>query len=671
MSFAAAPSAARVRPRLTGALAAELTGVGAGLGAGLGAALAAVAFAAGGGQTLGEATWAEVCLVVAGGVVLALALAVAPSTRRLWGAGALALFAALAVWTALSVGWSVSPEDSWREANRTFAYLAVFAAGAALARLAPGRWRAMLGAVLAACVAVAAWSLLTKALPAELAPAEQQARLRAPFAYWNAVGLMAALGVPPCLWLGARREGHGAASALAVPAAGLLLLTVILAQSRGALLALAAGLVLWFAVVPLRLRGFAVLAAAVVGAVLAAVWTFGHPALTDTGVALAAREDAGGSFAVLVLLLVLVLAGVGLALGFLNAELTLPSGGRRRAGLAVLLVLALGLLAGLGALQTRPGGVPGQVSSAWHNLTNTHAKPPRGPARLTTTASAHARYWEEAWRVSSADRWRGAGAGGFAIARQRISRDDLVVQHAHGYGPQTLADLGLVGVGLSLALLAAWWRAARRAAPLRAGPREGERAGLVTLLAVVVIFGVHSAVDWTWFVPGTAAVGLVAAGWLAARGPLDEPTGSRVRPGPGRLGAAAGALAVVLIAAWTALGPLGAQSATDRALGLASRGDLAGARDGLASARSRDPLALEPRFALAELEGAAGRGGVARSELVGAVRTAPQDFEPWQRLGEWDADHGRATRAGSELAAARALAPYFVPNTQPSALPVR
>jgi len=144
-----------------------------------------------------------------------------------------------------------------------------------------------------------------------------------------------------------------------------------------------------------------------------------------------------------------------------------------------------------------------------------------------------------------------------------------------------------------------------------------------------------------------------------------------VRPGPGRLGAAAGALALVLVAAWTALGPLGAQNATDRALGLASRGDLAGARDGLASARSSDPLALEPRFALAELEGAAGRGGVARSELVGAVRTAPQDFEPWQRLGEWDADHGRATRAGSELAAARALAPHFVPNTQPSALPVR
>ena len=38
--------------------------------------------------------------------------------------------------TALSVLWSLAPADSWIEANRTFAYLAVFAGGIALARLA-------------------------------------------------------------------------------------------------------------------------------------------------------------------------------------------------------------------------------------------------------------------------------------------------------------------------------------------------------------------------------------------------------------------------------------------------------------------------------------------------------------------------------------------------------
>ena len=87
------------------------------------------------------------------------------------------------------------------------------------------------------------------------------ARLQEPFGYWNAVGLTAAMGAIGCMWLGARRTGHALLSALAYPALGLLLLTLLLAYSRGALVALAVGLVLWFAIVPLRLRGAAVLIA--------------------------------------------------------------------------------------------------------------------------------------------------------------------------------------------------------------------------------------------------------------------------------------------------------------------------------------------------------------------------------------------------------------------------
>ena len=53
---------------------------------------------------------------------------------------------------------------------------------------------------------------------------------------------MAAMGVPPLLWLAARRSGHAAVNALAWPGLGLLLVCLMLAYSRGALLALAVGL---------------------------------------------------------------------------------------------------------------------------------------------------------------------------------------------------------------------------------------------------------------------------------------------------------------------------------------------------------------------------------------------------------------------------------------------
>ena len=99
----------------------------------------------------------------------------------------------------------------------------------------------------------------------------------------------------------------------------------------------------------------------------------------------------------------------------------------------------------------------------------------------------------------------------------------LDVRHAHGYVVQTLADLGAVGLAVSLALLAAFLAAAGRTTglcgPARRTAQTPERIGLLTLLSVVVVFGVHSLVDWTWFVPGTAMLALLCAGWVAGRGP--------------------------------------------------------------------------------------------------------------------------------------------------------
>ena len=62
---------------------------------------------------------------------------------------------------------------------------------------------------------------------------------------------------------------------------------------------------------------------------------------------------------------------------------------------------------------------------------------------------------------------------------------------------------------------------------------------------MAVVFGLQSAIDWTWFVPGPTAMALVAAGFVAGRAPLGQtavaprPTPS---PSPQRLLAAAGVL---------------------------------------------------------------------------------------------------------------------------------
>src|SRR5207245_1201675 len=166
--------------------------------------------------------------------------------------------------------------------------------------------------------------------------------------------------------------------------------------------------------------------------------------------------------------------------------------------------------------------------------------------RLRAIASVRARYWNEALKVFKAHPLLGSGAEGYATARLRYRTETLEVRHAHGYIVQTLADLGLVGLLLTLALLWSWcaacgrcthpfnreWTPWRTFAAWRTGARPGwrraplpctpERIGLLTMLALVVVFGVHSLVDWTWYVPGDACVALLCAGWLAGRGELGE-----------------------------------------------------------------------------------------------------------------------------------------------------
>ena len=119
------------------------------------------------------------------------------SSDRIHGALPLLWLGLLAAFTALSITWSVSPADSWTETNRTLAYVAAMAGAIALVRLVPDRWAAVLKGIGLGCVVVCSWALLTKVFPGVVAPDETYARLRAPFGYWNAVGLMAALGVPP------------------------------------------------------------------------------------------------------------------------------------------------------------------------------------------------------------------------------------------------------------------------------------------------------------------------------------------------------------------------------------------------------------------------------------------------------------------------------------------
>src|SRR5439155_13600710 len=179
-----------------------------------------------------------------------------------------------------------------------------------------------------------------------------------------------------------------------------------------------------------------------------------------------------------------------------------------------------------------------QVSKGWHQLTDVNAKTPANtPNRLTATSSVRARYWDEALKIHAESPWVGTGGGAYVVARTRFRQDALAVRQAHGYVVQTLADLGWVGLALSLFAAGAWLYAAARVIGLRRRDRglrwDAERVGMAALGVVVLEFGVHSTVDWTWFVPANAAAAMLCAGWVAGRLPLVARLGGS--PAPGRV----------------------------------------------------------------------------------------------------------------------------------------
>jgi O-antigen ligase len=660
--------------------------------------LCAVAFGAGGGLYLGSMTAVEIALTLGAGVVVAAVVlaaahprmrlmqsrtAVDATSRPLYGAWTAALLLVFAALSAASIVWSVEPNASWEDSGRLLAYGGVFAAAVALARIAPQRWSAILAGVTVAAVVVSAYALLAKILPGQLDPNETYARLQQPYGYWIATGLTAAMGAIGCLWLGARRDGHGALRALAYPAMGLELTTVMLTYSRGPLAALAIGLVFWFSAVPLRLRGATVLLTAIAGAAAPVAFDFSQHALTSEGVALGSRASAGHQLGVLVVAMLLALLFVGVAIGFFTARQAPKRKARQLAGAALLGALVAAVLAVGGALAVSQRGLTGTISHDFNALTNPNAKTPENtPDRLTAIASVRARYWKEALEIFSANPVLGAGAGGYATARLRYRDEPLNVRQAHGYVVQTLAELGLVGLAVTLALFVAWLVAAGRATHpwgrrwrrwqwrRHRVPYTPERIGLLSALAIVVVFGAHSLVDWTWYVPGDACVALLCAGWLAGRGPLQSPAQGDGPPrqsrapdlgglGRLRLAVAAAVIALALLAAWTEWQPERSAQTSERALTVLSSNPVAARADARA-AISEDPISAQALGALAAVQQHDGEAPAAEATLQRAVAMQPSNPQTWTALGEHDLSLGDYTAAVNELRAAVYLNPEIV-----------
>src|SRR5687767_13040954 len=138
----------------------------------------------------GEALWTALAVLVVAGGWSALALAGrAPLPRR--GYLLLCLLLALTAWSGLSIAWSVAPDLSWAEVDRSLVFAAFLVIGLLLGSSGPGSSRRAAAALVIALGAAVLWALAGKAIPALFPDGGRTARLRDPIGYWNALALAA------------------------------------------------------------------------------------------------------------------------------------------------------------------------------------------------------------------------------------------------------------------------------------------------------------------------------------------------------------------------------------------------------------------------------------------------------------------------------------------------
>ncbi|MFA9272178.1 MAG: O-antigen ligase family protein, partial [Baekduiaceae bacterium] len=458
-----------------------------------------IAFASGG--------FFDTARLVAAVIVWSAVAVVAVAGSRPWPAdlparAAIAALALLVAWTGIALDWAPVAESAVDDVQRGLLYLGVLVLS--VATLGGAARRYVLPVHALGAIVVVGYGLVGRLAPWLIdvtQTASSAGRLEQPLTYWNAMGLLAAMGLTACVSLAGDPTRRAAMRGAALAAGPALVLGLWLSFSRGGIVAALAGL----AAAALLAPGGAAVRAALAVVVLGVPPSLMASALDGVRAAeggLSSRALEGAlEIGILVLCCVLAARARGWVAdgdGRGAPRLRVQHAGVVVAGAVVVVLAALAVVVGL---ERGPGvGTPQTGATA---------------DRLASTDSNRYAYWRVALGAAEDDPLTGTGPGGFAVVWLRDRDIDEPVRDAHSLPIETLAELGLVGLLFLLAFAAAIGMGAvraRRTTALAAGPAS-----------VTLVWAIHACVDWDWEMPAVTIPALTAMGFLLALadGPLE------------------------------------------------------------------------------------------------------------------------------------------------------
>jgi O-antigen ligase len=420
---------------------------------------------------------------------------------------ALGLYAALTLASAL---WSRAPGRALVEFDRAWLYLLVLVLfGTVRASQANLRWLVR-GIVIGASI-VCVIGLLTRVLPNvwHTAPDVSNERLSYPVTYWNTLGLLATLGIVLAFHLTCDLGERRLVRMLAAAVLPLLAATLFFTFSRGSILAGAVGLAIYVLVARPRALLSGVLSVVPATAVLIVV-AYEANLLDTLNPTTRAAVVQGHRVALVAGICALVCASLRLLLAS-TLDPRLERLGKARieprakralvgGGVALALIVALAV------------GVPHTLAKDWDRFIG-GANPPSANGdlrqRLTDPAnSGRTDLWRVALHTFSASPVHGGGAGTYQTYWDQKRPHFAYTVNTHSLYLQSMAELGLPGILLLVALIGA------TIIGIAARSRGSSRALYGALLAFVVVWALHAGVDWDWEMP-VVTLGFFAVAGLA------------------------------------------------------------------------------------------------------------------------------------------------------------
>jgi O-antigen ligase len=562
---------------------------------------------------------------------------------------ALGLYAALMLASAL---WSHSASRALIEFDRACLYLLVLVLFATVRASASNlRWLIRGLAVGASIVCLA--GLISRLAPDvwHTAPDVSNQRLSYPVTYWNALGLLAALGIVFTLHLTCTLGERRLVRVLAAGMLPLLAATLFFTFSRGAIAAGAIGLVVYALIARPSALLSGVLATA--PATTALIVIAYHANLLDTSdPTTPAAVSQGHRVALAAAVCVAVCAGLRLLLAALLDPRLRRSAGRPWTSRPGARVAIVGVVATAVALMLALGA-PHTLAHDWNRFFS--GATPRGNhgdlrQRLTDPSNnGRSDLWQVALKGFNAAPGRGRGAGMYQTIWDEKRPHFGYNVNAHSLYLQAMAELGIPGLLLIVGLVAAVLVGLARRA------RGAQRSLYGALLAAGLVWAVHAGVDWDWEMPVVTLPFFAAAGlalsprgaslgrWAHGRAPrlllaglclaaVVLPVlliGSQSRLTDAKRALYASNCAMAAPAASSSIGWLSARPEPYEILGFC---DLQGGRPTLAVAQmrqalQRDPSSWERYYALALAQASAGIDP--RPAAARALRMNP--YEPLTR----------------------------------------